>query len=100
MTALDVWPVTVRGPHKTNTSGVVTFARMFTRDNQLFIAESRDKGRTVVSVTAYDLPEGAPSMPGKAAKWGPWVYSSCGCASSWNTHTLDRLFELAHADAE
>lgn len=92
---MDLAPLTVRGPHKTTTSGVVTFARMFVRDGRLYIAESRDKGRTVTSVTAYDLPEGEPTRPGRAAKWGPWVWSSCGCGNSWGNHSLDALVALA-----
>ena len=91
---MDLYPLTVRGPHQTTTSGVVTFARMFTHGGKLYIAESRDKGRTVATVTEYDLPEGNPTQPGKAAKWGPWVYSSCGCGNSWPNHSINSLLSL------
>lgn len=82
--ALDVYPVTVRGPISTNSSGMVTFARLFEHEGRLYLAESRDKGFTVRRVTAYDLPEGAPKRPGRNSKWGKWVYTSCGCANRWN----------------
>lgn len=90
----DLYPLTLRGPLSTNSSGVVTFARLFTHGDRLYVAESRDKGRTVTDVTSYPLPEGEPSRPGRAAKWGDWVWSSCGCGNSWNNHTLDMLVAL------
>lgn len=91
----DLYPLTIRGPLSSNGQGVATFARLFTRGDRLYIAESRDKGRTVTRVTSYPLPEGEPSRPGRAAKWGPWSYSSCGCANRWRTHTIDSLAKLA-----
>lgn len=91
---MDLAPLTIRGPHSTTTSGVVTFARLFTVGDKMYIAESRDKGRTVTSVTEYDLPEGQPTRPGTAAKWGPWVWSSCGCVNSWGNHTIDSLLSF------
>lgn len=86
--ALDVYPVTVRGPISTaqGRQGVVTFARLFEHEGRLYLATTRDKGRTVENVTAYDLPEGNPSRPGRQAKFGPWTYSSCGCANMWSRH--------------
>ena len=94
MAELDLYPLTIRGPLTTTTTQVVTFARMFTHDGKLYIAESLNRGATVRSVTEYPLPEGEPSMPGKAAKWGPWVYSSCGCGNSWGNHTKQALLAL------
>lgn len=91
----DLYPLTVRGPITGSGQGVVTFARLFTKGDRLYIAESRDKGRTVTRVTSYPLPEDKPSRPGRAAKWGPWTYSSCGCANRWRTHTTDSLAQLA-----
>lgn len=93
-TTTDVYPVTVRGPVSTNGQGVVTFARLFTHEGQMYLAESRDKGRTVSRVSRYDLPEGSPTRPGRAAKWGPWSYSSCGCSNSWRIHTREALAAL------
>ncbi len=93
---LDVYPVTVRGPIKgENRQGVATFARLFEHDGALYLAQSRTKGRTVTDVTRYELPEGRPNRPGRAAKWGEWVYSSCGCANSWRTHSIESLVALA-----
>lgn len=91
----DLYPLTIRGPLSSNRQGVATFARLFTKGDRLYVAESRDKGRTVTRVTSYPLPEGEPSRPGRAAKWGPWSYSSCGCANRWRIHTIDSLAELA-----
>lgn len=100
MTSLDLAPLTIRGPHKTTTTQVVTFARMFTYNGKLYIAESLNRGASVLNVTEYDIPEGEPSMPGKAAKWGPWVYSSCGCGNSWGNHTRESLVARVPVAAE
>lgn len=89
--ALDVYPVTVRGPLTSNRQGVATFARIFEHEGTLYVATSRDKGRTVESVTAYELPEGKPSRPGKAAKFGPFAYTGCGCANFWARHRREDL---------
>lgn len=97
---MDLYPLTVRGPLSTNTSGVVTFARLFTHGDKIYVAESRDKGRTVVSVTQYEKPEGEPSRPGNAAKWGSWVYSSCGCTNQWRNHSIESLLALVPVSQE
>lgn len=74
--------------------GVTTFARLFEHDGRLYLATSRDKGRTVETVTSYDLPEGKPSRPGKQAKFGPWTYTGCGCANSWGRHSRESLVAM------
>lgn len=94
MTSVDLYPLTVRGPVSTNSQRVVTFARLFTHDGKLYIAESRDKGRTVTRVSEYEIPEDKPTRPGRAAKWGPWSYSSCGCANQWRRHSVESLVSL------
>ena len=97
---LDLYPLTLRGPLKTTTSKVVTFARLFTHEGRLYVAESLNRGASVTSVHEYPMPEGEPSMPGKAAKWGDWVYSSCGCGNSWGNHTKASLAARAVVLAE
>lgn len=98
--AFDVYPVTVRGPLTTNSSKVVTFARMFTHDDTLYIAESRDRGRTVTTVSTYEAPEGEPTRPGRSAKWGDWTYTGCGCSNSWRRYSTQQLAAMAETDSE
>lgn len=92
---LDAKFVTVRGPLTSTRQGVVTGARLFTVGDKLYIAESRDRGRTVVKVTAYPVPEDTPKLTGSAGKWGPWVWSSCGCSNQWGRHATASLAEMA-----
>lgn len=98
--ALDVFPVTVRGPMTSNRQGVATFARLFEHNGRLYLATSRDKGRTVESVTAYELPEGKPTRPGKAAKFGPWTYTGCGCTNSWGRHKREALATMVSPETD
>lgn len=102
---IDVYPVTIRGPLSTNSSKVVTFARVFTLNGRLYVAESGNKGRDVRVVSSYPIPtEGLMTRGGKTAKWGPWSWSGCGCANHWQMHNaqslagLDTTPELADAD--
>jgi len=92
---LDARYVNVRGPLTSNRQGVVTGARLFTLNDKLYIAESRDRGRTVTQVTSYPIPEGEPKMTGSAGKWGPWVWSSCGCSNQWSKQALATLADMA-----
>lgn len=100
-TTIDVYPVTLRGPLSTNSSRVVTFARIFTHNGRLYVAESGNKGRDIRVVSSYPLPEEEFIRRGtKAAKWGPWSWSSCGCSSSWNMHTAANLAAMDTTPAE
>lgn len=99
--AHDIFPVEVRGPLATTRSGLVTFARLFVYDGKLYIAESRNRGSRVASVTAYPLPEGEPVPDRRRSKgytWGPWSYWSCGCSSGWRKHSVESLVALAQVD--
>lgn len=89
---MDIYPVTVRGPIPT---GSLRFARIFTANGKLYIAEGLQRGARVNKVTAYDLPEGEPSQRGRNASWGPWKWSSCGCGNSWGRHPQTTLIEMA-----
>lgn len=101
MAALDVNMVTVRGPITGSRQGVVTNARLFVHEGRLYLAESPDKGWTIRRVTSYDLPEGAPSRPGRAATWAGWRWSSsCGCANRWSRWTPAQLAAMAVTDTE
>lgn len=96
MDAFDAYPVTLRGPLAANRQRVVTQARIFTHDGKVYVAESRTKGRTVERVRWYDAPEGEPTRRGqRAARWGEWQWSSCGCASSWTRQTQATLIAMA-----
>jgi hypothetical protein len=98
---LNVYPVTVRGPLATNSSRVVTFARLFTHQGRLYIAESGDKGKTIRHVTSYPIPEEDFVRRGtKTASWGPWKWSGCGCSSKWNTWTVEALVALDETAAQ
>jgi hypothetical protein len=100
-TTLDVYPLTVRGPLSTNSSRVVTFARAFVLDGRLYIAESGDKGKTIRAVSSYPVPDEEFVRRGsKAAKWGPWTWSGCGCSSKWNTWTTAQLAAMDQTPAE
>lgn len=100
-TTLDVYPLTVRGPLSTNSSRVVTFARAFVLDGRLYIAESGDKGKTIRAVSSYPVPDEEFVRRGsKAAKWGPWTWSGCGCSSKWNTWTTAQLAAMDQTSAE
>jgi hypothetical protein len=100
-TTLDVYPLTVRGPLSTNSSRVVTFARAFVYDGRLYIAESGDKGKTIRAVSSYPVPDEEFVRRGsKAAKWGPWTWSGCGCSSKWNTWTTAQLAAMDQTPAE
>lgn len=96
MSELDVFPATVRGPLTTTSSKVVTFARVFTHEGRFYIAESTGRGGRVRSVTEYPVPDGELERGrGKSATWGPWSWSSCGCASGWRSHSIDSLVAQA-----
>lgn len=100
-TTLDVYPVTLRGPLSTNSSRVVTFARLFVHAGRLYVAESGNKGNDIRVVSSYPLPEEDFQRRGnRAGKWGPWSWSSCGCASKWNKWTQVALVELDTTPAE
>lgn len=95
---MDTAPVTVRGPHATTRSGQVTFARIFTHDGRLFVAEGQQRGARVLTVTEYPAPEGAPEPDRRRSKgmsWGPWSWDSCGCASSWRKHKVENLVAMS-----
>ena len=95
MAAIDSYPVTIRGPlgpRERHTS----FARIIATDDGLYIARGRNRGGTVVSVTRYELPEGAPVQRGRAGSWGDWEWSSCGCSSRWGDHTPEQIIELVN----
>lgn len=101
MTGMDDFshsPVTVRGPLATTSSRLVTFARIFTHEGRLFVAEGTNRGGKVRSVTEYPAPEGAP-VPNphrsKGYTWGEWDWDSCGCASSWRKHSTEKLVGMA-----
>lgn len=91
---MDVFPVTVRGPIP---RGSVRFARLFTRDDRLFIAEGTNRGRTVMRVTSYPVPEGEPQRIGNQTQWGSFRWSSCGCGNSWGSHTQEELIGLVES---
>lgn len=91
----DVYPVTIRGPISDNSSGVVTNARIFTANGRMYIAQSPDKGRTIRSVTSYPIADDTEFVRRgtKAAKYNGFTWSGCGCASRWNTWTVEALAE-------
>lgn len=96
--AFDVAPATVRGPHATTRSGVVTYARIFTDGTRLYVAEGNNRGKDVTRVTSYPLPdeEYAPNpRKNRAGSWGPWSWSSCGCSSLWGRHRQAALIKQA-----
>lgn len=98
MAELDVAPVTVRGPLATTNSNLVTFARMFVHDGRLYVAEGRQRGAIITSVTEYPVPEGEPERDvrhSKAGTWGEWKWKGCGCASSWSRHSVESLVAQA-----
>lgn len=95
---LDVFPATVKGPLATTASRYVTFARIFTHDGRLYVAEGRQRGGIVTSVHEYPVPEGEPERDprrSKAGSWGEWSWSSCGCSSSWRKHSIESLVAQA-----
>lgn len=98
---MDDWssaPVKINGPHATTRSGLITFARIFVHDNRLFIAEGKQRGAVVASVTEYPMPEGEPTRDprrSRAASWGPWKWDNCGCGNSWGRHSIESLVAQA-----
>lgn len=101
MQPFDRSPVDVRGPLKgafQHRQQLTSFARAFVSGDRLYVAESRDLGKTVSRVTAYDVPDEAPKVNGNTMKWGPWVFSGCSSCragrSKWKTHTVDDLAAL------
>lgn len=88
---LDVRYVDIRGPVTSNRQSYVRGARMFVYNDRLYIAESRDRGATVAQVTAYDVPEGQPTLKGRAGSWGPWSWTSCGCSNQWSRQQIPDL---------
>lgn len=105
MQPFDRSPVDVRGPLKgsfQHRQTLTSFARAFVAGDKLFIAESRDLGKTVSRVTAYDVPTEEPKVNGNTMKWGPWVLSGCSTCragrSKWKTHTTDSLTALADVE--
>lgn len=100
--AFDVFPVTIRGPLVDNSSGVVTFARVFNHDGRMYIAQSPDKGKTIRSVHSYEI---APDIDfvrrgSKTASFNGFKWSGCGCSSKWGTWTTAQLAAMDQTPAE
>lgn len=91
---MDIAPVTVRGPIP---RGSVRFARIFTHDDRLYIAEGTNRGRMVTRVSSYPLPEGEPSRLGNQTVWGDFRWTSCGCGNQWGSHTQEELVGLVES---
>lgn len=89
---MDIAPVTVRGPIP---RGSVRFARLFTHENRLYIAEGTNRGKTVLRVSSYPIPEGEPQRLGNQMTWGSFKWSSCGCGNRWGDHSMEELIALA-----
>lgn len=94
--SFDVYPVTLRGPLSTNSSRVVTFARIFTHDGRMYAAESGNKGKDIRVVSSYPITEDMEfNTRGKeTAKLGPWAWSGCGCSSRWQTWSKEQLIAM------
>lgn len=91
---MDVFPVTVRGPFP---MGSARFARLFVRDGRLYLAEGQNRGKKVLRVTAYDLPDGEPTRLGNQQRWGSWSWRSCGCGNQWGSHSQEELVSLVES---
>lgn len=105
MAPFDRSPVDVRGPLKgsfRHRQQLTSFARAFVANDRLYIAESRDLGKTVTRVTAYDIPTEEPVIRGNTMKWGAWVFSGCSTCragrSKWKTHSTDSLTALVDVE--
>lgn len=105
MASFDRSPVDVRGPLKgsfQHRQTLSSFARAFVADGKLYVAESRDLGKTVSRVTAYDVPTEEPKVNGNTMKWGPFVFSGCSTCragrSKWRTHSIESLTALVDVE--
>lgn len=105
MQTFDRSPVDVRGPLKgsfQHRQTLTSFARAFIDGDKLYIAESRDLGKTISRVTTYPAPEGEPKVNGNTMKWGSFVFSGCSTCragrSKWKLHSTETLKALADTD--
>lgn len=98
-TPADLYPVDVRG-NFTPRATYDRFARMIITDQFIYIATSRNKGKTLTSVTRYPRPAGEPvQTAAKRGNWGPFSWSGCGCGNSWGIHTRAKLIDIGNASA-
>lgn len=105
MPPFDRSPVDVRGPLKgsfKHRQRLTSFARAFVHDGRLYIAESRDLGKTVSQVTSYEMPKGESKSTGNTMKWDQWVFSGCSSCragrSKWKSHSIDEMVAMAAED--
>lgn len=93
MAALDVYPVTVRGPIGPRDHHA-SFSRLFVYAGELYVARGRQRGAEVMGVTKYPLPDGEPLIRGRTGSWGEWAWSGCGCSSRWGQHTVAGIAQM------
>lgn len=77
------------------------WSRLIITADALYIARSNNRGRTVTSVTKYPLPAGdRVQKAGNAGSWGPFSWTSCGCANSWDRHSKASLVAIGDGTPE
>lgn len=99
----DFKPVDIRysGPGSRKGGSLWRWSRLIITKDALYVARSNDKGLTVASVTKYPLPEGdRVQKAGNAGSWGPFSWTSCGCANSWGRHSSASLVAIGDGNPE
>lgn len=106
MQPFDRSPVDVRGPLKgsfQHRQSLTSFARAFIHGDKLYVAESRDLGKTVTRVTSYPVPTETRIDRGNTQKWGSFVFSGCSTCragrSKWKSHSVEELVAMADKDS-
>lgn len=91
---LDIVCKQLRGPLATTRSGLVTWARIFTHQGRLYVAETPRRGADVRSVTEYPMPE----QPWDGSRsFGEWKWQTCGCGNQWGRWTPEQLVAMVMA---
>jgi hypothetical protein len=88
----DIFPTEIRIDGGKRKQTIHKKSRLIITDDALYVASSRDAGRTVDKVTKYPLPDGERKvMSSKNGSWGAFSWSPCGCANSWGRHAKASL---------
>jgi hypothetical protein len=92
----DIFPTDIRIDGGKRKEVRLRKSRLIITDNALYVAASKDAGRTVEWVRKYPLPKGERVVKASnSGTWGDFSWNPCGCANSWGRHTKAALIELA-----
>ena len=95
----DISPtdIRIRGGKRDRT---IRKGRLIITDQWLYVCDTANAGKDVISVTRLPHPEGERVVfSGNRGAWGNLTWNPCGCANSWSRHTKQSLIDRGDAAA-